>query len=248
MIGWTYCSGIGTPEIAAPCIDWRLQSEIDDFARAVLMHRFGARPVQTGVEPGRPVLWGDFAALRLRHIRRLGIPFPEILVAGTPCQAFSIAGLRGSLADARGNLTLEFVRHVHQLAGPGAARSLRWIVWENVRGVLSTNDNAFGCLLGGLVGSDDPLRPPDGKRWPVKVWLPGHGAGRHGGFSTLNISECPNAAVASTLSQVLETEEIPPRFYLSAKAARGLLRRADWRNKPALPHLLVRALRAVAGL
>nr|WP_277955662.1 LAGLIDADG family homing endonuclease [Shinella zoogloeoides] len=79
------------------------------------------------------------------------------------CQAFSVAGLRQSLADARGNLSLEFVRLAHELAD---RNGLRNVVWENVVGVLSTKDNAFGCFLAGLVGADDPLRTPDGKSWP----------------------------------------------------------------------------------
>ena len=67
----------------------------------------------------------------------------DLLVGGTPCQSFSIAGLRSGLADDRGNLTLQFAR----LA---AALRPRWVLWENVRGVLSDDTNAFGCLLGAL--------------------------------------------------------------------------------------------------
>lgn len=47
-----------------------------------------------------------------------------------------------------------------------APPALRWVVWENVPGVLSTPDNAFGCFLGGIVGSDDPLPRPPGGKWP----------------------------------------------------------------------------------
>lgn len=70
------------------------------------------------------------------------------------CQAFSVAGLRQSLADARGNLSLEFVRLAHDLAD---GNGLRNAVWENVVGVLSTKDNAFGCFLAGLVGAGQQL-------------------------------------------------------------------------------------------
>jgi len=87
----------------------------------------------------------------------------DVLVGGTPCQAFSVAGLRQSLNDARGNLTLSYVRLIHELV---EHHNLRNAVWENVPGVLSTKDNAFGCFLGAIVGSDDPLPPPGGKRWP----------------------------------------------------------------------------------
>lgn len=145
-------------------VDWRLASEIEKFPRAILEQRHGYRDVRHHAQPLRR-LWGDFTSLRVRHFRRLGMPFPELLVAGTPCQAFSIAGGRRSLDDARGNLTLEFVRLVHALrkASPG----FRWLVWENVPGILSTKDNAFGCFLGGLVGADGALHSPhDRDRWP----------------------------------------------------------------------------------
>ena len=68
----------------------------------------------------------------------------DLLVGGTPCQSFSIAGLRGGLADERGNLTLEFAR----LA---AALRPQWLLWENVPGVLSSDGGrAFASLLRGL--------------------------------------------------------------------------------------------------
>lgn len=81
------------------------------------------------------------------------------------CQAFSVAGLRQSLDDARGNLTLKFVEIAdaidHVRTGRGEDECI--VFWENVPGVLSTKDNAFGCFLGGLAGEDGPLEPPGGK-------------------------------------------------------------------------------------
>jgi DNA (cytosine-5)-methyltransferase 1 len=68
----------------------------------------------------------------------------EILVGGTPCQSFSVAGLRKALEDPRGNLMLEFLRLAH-------IKRPRWLVWENVPGVLSSNcGRDFGSLLGAL--------------------------------------------------------------------------------------------------
>jgi len=61
-------------------------------------------------------------------------------------------------------------------------------------------------------------------------------------FSTLNSSACPNDAVASSLSDVLETGPIQPKYYLSQKACTGILRRAEKRGKK-LPPMLSRALR-----
>lgn len=168
MIGMTVCSGIGAPEAASSEIDWRLASEIEDFPRAVLEARHHYTDIaMTGSHPH--ALWGDMTALRPRHFRRFGVPFPEVVVGGLPCQAFSVAGKRMSLADARGNLTLAFVGLIHaiQNATKGAERPIRWVVYENVPGMLSTKDNAFGCFLGGIVGASDALRSPlDAGRWP----------------------------------------------------------------------------------
>lgn len=159
------CSGIGAPEMAWQTLGWEsvFMSEIEPFPRAVLEQRFGARCARHGA--AELPLWGDFTALRVRHLRRLGVELPDLLIAGTPCQSFSVAGGRGSLDDDRGNLTIEFLRLVHAIRR--ANRSFRWVVWENVPGVLSTKDNAFGCFLAGLVGADAPLRSPlERGRWP----------------------------------------------------------------------------------
>lgn len=183
------CSGIGAPEVAfAPAgMHSVLASEIEEFPRAVLRHRFGAWDAATGSYPlpnpppqagegeRGPALWGDFTALRVRHMRRLGIALPRVLVGGTPCQSFSVAGKRGSLSDPRGNLSLAYVRLAHALADAlaNAERTalddapVFYAVWENVPGVLSTGDNAFGCLLGAIVGGDAAFDLPRGvDRWP----------------------------------------------------------------------------------
>jgi DNA (cytosine-5)-methyltransferase 1 len=154
------CSGIEAASVAWHPLGWRAVAfaEIDKAASAVLAHHY----------PDVPNL-GDFTNVDTRKLGRV-----DVLAGGTPCQAFSIAGARASLADARGNLTLAFVGLAHELAGFGktAGNGLRNVVWENVPGVLSTVDNAFGCFLGGLVGADGafvPLerKPADGKstRW-----------------------------------------------------------------------------------
>ena len=80
----------------------------------------------------------------------------------------------------------------------------------------------------------------------VQVWLADHGQGPRGSFATLNISEWPNDAVVCSLSSTLETGSIPRKYYLSAKACRGILRRAEKRGKT-LPVLLVEALKAGAS-
>jgi len=89
----------------------------------------------------------------------------DVLIGGTPCQAFSVAGLRRSLEDERGNLTLTFL---------GIARKYqpRFTIWENVPGVLNTRDNAFGQFLSGLTGFDTELHPTGG-RWKSAGFIVG---------------------------------------------------------------------------
>jgi DNA (cytosine-5)-methyltransferase 1 len=99
---------------------------------------------------------------------------PDVFCGGTPCQAFSVAGLRNSLDDARGNLSLVFCEIANAI---DKVRSVQQsnpciIFWENVPGVLSTKDNAFGCFLGALAGEDDALIPPGG-RWTNAGFIDG---------------------------------------------------------------------------
>jgi DNA (cytosine-5)-methyltransferase 1 len=101
-------------------------------------------------------------------IERREIDAPDIVCGGTPCQAFSISGTRKSLEDNRGNLSLVFcevcnaVDDVRHDRGEHPAI----IMWENVPGVLSTHDNAFGCFLAGLAGESEPVNAPGGQ-WPT---------------------------------------------------------------------------------
>lgn len=84
------------------------------------------------------------------------------------CQAFSLSGKRESLGDDRGQLTLEFVKLLdtidEQRAKLGQLPAVCF--WENVQGVLSAKDGAFGYFLSGLMGFDFPIKPPDGRKFP----------------------------------------------------------------------------------
>jgi DNA (cytosine-5)-methyltransferase 1 len=144
------CSGIEAATAAWHPIGWEplAFSEIEKFPRKVLEHHYPDTP-----------LHGDFTLLREQE----WIKDADILVGGTPCQAFSVAGLRNSLDDDRGNLTLEFVRLADAIDDLRRTGDGTIIVWENVPGVLSVKDNAFGCFLGAIVGNDAPLVPTGGK-------------------------------------------------------------------------------------
>ena len=124
------CDGIGAAHVAWQPLGWQCQwtSEIEQFPAAVVEHHYGFRNL------------GDMTAITEEM---LDAPV-ELLVGGTPCQSFSVAGLRKGLDDPRGNLALRFV----QLA---AVMQPKWIVWENVPGVLSSGKGRdFGTFLGAL--------------------------------------------------------------------------------------------------
>ncbi|WP_047258449.1 DNA cytosine methyltransferase [Chromobacterium subtsugae] len=150
------CSGIEAASVAWHPLGWRAAwlAEIEAFPSAVLAHHY----------PDTPNL-GDMTAIA-RRVLVGDVEAPELLVGGTPCQAFSVAGLREGLADARGALTIKYVEladaidFIRRRRGEPEAV----IVWENVPGVLSSRDNAFGCFLGALAGEDCELQPA-GKKW-----------------------------------------------------------------------------------
>jgi DNA (cytosine-5)-methyltransferase 1 len=144
------CSGIEAASVAWQPLGWKAAwfSEIEPFPNAVLARHY----------PDVPNL-GDMTTLPER-IRSGEVAAPDLLCGGTPCQAFSVAGLRRSLDDARGNLSLTFC----EVANAIDAIKPTIIFWENVPGVLNTKDNAFGCFLAGLAGEDEALVPPGG-RW-----------------------------------------------------------------------------------
>ncbi len=155
------CSGIEAASTAWHGLGWTplAFSEIEPFPSAVLAQR----------HPNVPNL-GDMS--KYREWPEELLAECELLVGGTPCQAFSVAGLRKSLDDERGNLSLIYVHlfhHINEIRRKHG-RSPAIALWENVPGVLSTKDNAFGCFISGLLGVDDTLETQDGK-WPKAGFL-----------------------------------------------------------------------------
>lgn len=161
------CSGIEAASAAWESLGWQpvFFSEIEPFPSAVLQHHWPSVPNH-----------GDMA-----EFESWGHQDIDVLVGGTPCQSFSIAGLRGGLKDARGNLSLTFARMVDKLRP-------QWCVWENVTGVLSTNGGRdFASIIGALdeLGYAVGWRVLDAQNFGVpqrrrRVFVVGCASGFHG--------------------------------------------------------------------
>lgn len=126
------CSGIEAATVAWHGLGWKAAaySEIEPFPSAVLAHHY----------PDVPNV-GDMTKFKEWNIEPGTI---DLLVGGTPCQSFSVAGLRKGLDDPRGNLMLTYLAIARQYRP-------RWLVWENVPGVLSSNGGLdFASLLRGM--------------------------------------------------------------------------------------------------
>ena len=126
------CSGIEAASVAWESLGWTpvAFAEIERFPSQVLAHHF----------PGVPNL-GDMTKFREWDIDQRAV---DLIVGGTPCQSFSVAGLRKGLEDPRGNLALTFLAMVDHFKP-------EWVIWENVPGVLSSSGGRdFGSFLGAL--------------------------------------------------------------------------------------------------
>ena len=149
------CSGIEAASVAFGPLGWKAIafSEIEGFPSAVLAHHY---PTVRN--------YGDMSLFRDWPDELFADA--DAIVGGPPCQAFSVAGARRGLLDARGNLTLIYVElldhadDIRRKYGKPPVVAL----YENVPGIFSDRTNAFGCLVGGLAGEDVPVVPP-GKRW-----------------------------------------------------------------------------------
>lgn len=160
------CSGIEAASVAWDSLGWTPIgfSEIDRFPSEALSKRFP--DVRN---------FGDMTGFKEWGIDRNSV---DLIVGGTPCQSFSVAGLQRGLEDPRGNLMLVYVSMVEFLRP-------EWIVWENVPGVLSSNGGRdFGTLLGALahIGYGWSYRVFDAQYFGVpqrrrRVFLVGHSSG-----------------------------------------------------------------------
>lgn len=124
------CSGIEAATVAWHPLGWQPVgfSEIEPFPSAVLNHHYPDVPN-----------YGDMTKYKEWNLGAI-----DLLVGGTPCQSFSVAGLRKGLDDPRGNLMLTYLAIAKQYRPT-------WLVWENVPGVLSSNGgNDFATFLRGM--------------------------------------------------------------------------------------------------
>lgn len=137
-------SGIEAATVAWQTLGWEpvAYAEIEPFPKAVLKHHY----------PNVPDL-GDMTKVNWKEYHHAA----DVVVGGSPCQAFSIAGLRKALDDPRGQLMLEYLRACAEI-------DPEWIVWENVPGVLSAeHGRAFQSLLEAVA----ELWPDGGAAWRV---------------------------------------------------------------------------------
>lgn len=182
----SWCSGIEAASEAWLPLGWQCAyvAEIEPFPCAYLHQRHGAgRPLYMPKpeeadkhedrarratmirannklpETGRLINFGDISQVSAREL-----PKVDLIAAGFPCQDFSIAGLRASLSGGRGSLSITGVRLLLEAADLGLVRGA---VLEQVPDVLNTVDNAWGNILGALVGADAALEGLEhGGKWP----------------------------------------------------------------------------------
>ena len=148
------CSGIEAASVAwGDHVEFEWFSEIAEFPSRLLSIKY---PNVVNV--------GDMNYIPEKLISN-EITAPDMICGGTPCQAFSLAGLKNGLNDERGNLTLKFVDIIETndeiRLKENKDRTI--VFWENVEGVLKDKTNAFGCFVSHLAGLDNVV---DVKKWP----------------------------------------------------------------------------------
>ena len=172
----------------------------------------------------------------------------DIITFGSPCQDLSVAGKRAGLKHedngddetTRSGLFMEAVRIIKEMRKATNGEYPKFCCWENVPGAFSSNNGQdFRIVLEELIKIAEPyavMPEVPNKGWAYADSFSGDGWSLAYRVFMLNIGESPNVDAVSTLSQILEVNA-PRKYYLSAKACEGILRRAERRGKQLPPML-----------
>ena len=172
-------------------------------------------------------------------------------------QDLSTAGKQLGIHEGkRSNLFFDAIRIIREMRDADKADGRtgkhirpRFAVWENVRGALSSNSGEdFKAVLEAFASvCENDISIPRPKKWDTGggVWREMDGVSP-GGYTMRNIGVSPSVAIESTLSQILEVN-VPSKYYLSARACLGIIKRAERRGKE-LPEMLREALEEVVAL
>lgn len=166
------------------------------------------------------------------------------LVVHLVSQDLSIAGKRAGLAGERSGLFMEMIRVIKEMREATNGEYPKFAIWENVPGAFSSNNGEdFRAVLEEFAHIKQPniiiSRPPKGK-WSKAGAISGDGWSLAWRQLDAQHWGVPSVANESLLSQILEVD-VPLKYFLSARACRGILTRASRRGK-ALPDLLKTAL------
>ena len=207
------CSGIEAASQAWHPLGWKpvAFSEIEPFPSAVLSHHY----------PETPNL-GDMTAYEQWKLNADSI---DLLVGGTPCQPFSLAGLRKDWKT-RVEISCSHMELLQSVLHPNGSYG-------------KTSPESCHPTEGGILEPSSGCWQNSGMGSPTGFWT--HNSSEHNDFP----EQSHSAGGVCSLSDILETGDVPQRFYLSPKACAGILRRAEKRGK-ALPEMLRRALESVS--
>lgn len=169
----------------------------------------------------------------------------DIISFGSPCQNLSTAGNQKGLDGEKSQLFFEAVRVIDEMRCATNGKYPKYIIWENVAGAFSSNKGQdFRRVLEEITKTNIPM--PDSGRWAAAGMVRSRGGEvRLGECWTLNIGEYPSEENVSSLYAVLETT-VPDKYFLSAKACWGILRRAQEKQKEIPQELKIALLERIA--
>lgn len=219
---------------------------------------FPLAAVRHGIQP----IWAseiepdcvDISARHFPDMKQLGditklsgaeIPPVDIISFGSPCQNMSVAGNCKGLDGEESKLFYEAVRIIYEMRGATHGKYPKYIIWENVAGAFSSNKgNDFRRVLEEITKASVPM--PASGRW-AKAGLVRSGGGelQLGGSWTLNTGESPNEENESILCMILE-QDVPDRYFLSAKACWAMLERAENMKRDMPDKLRIALLEVIA--